>query len=415
LATFAAAFACCVLTSSPARADEWPTYQHDVHHTGRSAAAFDPRDLRPAWTSPAGYANPVVAGDTVYALRSAFGVGVPSHYAAFDLADGRLKWSFSGDFLFPSAPAVGEGLLVFAATNRSANENRLYVHDAGTGAFKYSVPIEPGSASVPTIYREPGGAASAYVTTDFRLSAVSLGDAGGSLRWSGNGSFSAPGVPTIAGESIVVAGPGQFYAFRRTDGAENHFVRSSASGGGGTTPAFDADRSRLYVLSNRDSRPGQSGDNALSAFDYVDNGTITERWMKTAPGLHWTASVAIGPDGKLYAYDNNALAEIDPDTGAVLRSRLNTDLALGFTPLLHDGYLWATTNSSVVAYDLATLTRVLSLPGAFGTRPLAIADGYLLVDRGGGNDGGFAVYRVVPEPAGAGAAGLFLLARRRRR
>ena len=26
-------------------ADDWPAYQHDVHHTGRSDAHFDPNDL----------------------------------------------------------------------------------------------------------------------------------------------------------------------------------------------------------------------------------------------------------------------------------------------------------------------------------------------------------------------------------
>ncbi|MFZ3374945.1 MAG: hypothetical protein WA183_05280, partial [Chthoniobacterales bacterium] len=142
--------------------DDWPDYQHDTAHTGRSNAVVDPTALSLAWSAPHGYTTPLVVGNTVYATKNG-GANGTTTISSFDLFTGAINWSYSGTFDWPSQAAVGGGSVVFQGT--TGNTNSLYVLDASTGLLRYTVPVKEGPLSLmPTIVRNPAtGALTAYV------------------------------------------------------------------------------------------------------------------------------------------------------------------------------------------------------------------------------------------------------------
>ena len=131
-------------------ADDWPYYQHDAWHTGDSSALVTPQALSLAWTapsSPTGYSTPVIVGNTIYAMQNQQGFGnSQTTVSSFDLATGAIHWSYTGNFIFPSQPGVGGGFVTFVGPTEFSSS--LYVLDAITGAFRYTVPIGQGSTSV---------------------------------------------------------------------------------------------------------------------------------------------------------------------------------------------------------------------------------------------------------------------------
>jgi outer membrane protein assembly factor BamB len=122
--------ALCLLAAPAASAADWPQYQHDAAHTGYTPSSLDPRRLAYAWTSPQGYAAPLIQGDTVYAYsRSAI--------TAFDLASGRERWSAP---VTEAGPIALLGDVVVTTSYPFATPKSLQVLDAATGALRYAVP-----------------------------------------------------------------------------------------------------------------------------------------------------------------------------------------------------------------------------------------------------------------------------------
>ena len=387
-------------------ADDWPYYQHDAWHTGNSGAFVNPQALSLAWTAPwsgTGYSTPVIVGNTIYAMQNQQGIG-NSHttISSFNLSTGAINWSYTGDFVFPSQPGVGGGFVTFVGSTVSSSS--LYVLDALTGTLRYTVPIAEGPTSlVPTVVQDPiSGHVTAFVAGSslvsggsFAVSAVALRPASGSVLWTKFGDFGGDSIPTVVGRSIVLAGPGQYYAFDQATGTPNHFWSGNISGGGGTTVAYDAARQQFYVLEYyNDPTP------TLSAFHYTDNSHITLLWQRT--GVGGGGSVAIGPTGKVYSR-GSVIWELDPATGTTLRS-IPGSFAGGSTPALTNNVLWIIGTSQVFAYDLLTLQLLRAFHPSRGDlntpyqSPGAFADGYFVVDYGnlyGGRS--FDVYRA-PSP-----------------
>jgi hypothetical protein len=395
--------AAAILFARAVAADDWPYYQHDAWHTGASSAFVNPQALSLAWTapsSPTGYSTPVIVGNTIYAMQNQQGIGgAQTTISSFDLATGAIHWSYTGNFIFPSQPGVGGGFVTFVGPTELSSS--LHVLDAITGALRYTVPIPEGPTSVmPTIVQDLGsGNVTAFVADTGHVSAVSLGQAGGSVLWTQGGSFGGQSIPSVVGNSIVLAGPGQYYAFDQATGAENHFW-SGIAGGGGTTVAYDAARQQFYVLeAYNDSTP------TLSAYHYTDNAHITLLWQRIGAGVGGGGSVAISPTGNVYSAGQNVIWELDPATGATLRS-IVASLANGVTPALTNNVLWIIGPSQVFAYDLVTLQLLRAFNGSRGNvvsaydSPGAFADGYFVLDYGTifGRHG-FDVYRgTAPTP-----------------
>jgi hypothetical protein len=389
-----------ILFARPVAADDWPYYQHDPWHTGDSSALVSPQALSLAWSapsSPTGYSTPVIVGNHIYAMQNQGGGGQSqTTVSSFDLATGAINWSYTGDFVFPSQPGVGGGFVTFVGSTLSSSS--LYVLDAVTGSLRYTVPIPEDLGSLmPTIVEDKiSGTVTAFVADSSRVSAVSLGAMSGSVLWTQSGEIGGASIPTVVGSSIVLAGPGQYYAFDQATGEANHFWSGGIEGGGGSTVAYDAARQQFYVLEDYDP------DTTLSAYHYTDNAHITLLWQRTGEGVGYGGSVAIGPTGNVYSAGNTVIWELDPATGTTLRS-IPGSFANGVTPALTNNVLWIIGQIQVFAYDLITLQLLRAFDGSRGDlntpydSPGAFANGYFVLDYG--NILGFPGFDVYSAPA----------------
>ena len=411
------AFAAVVslLTVSAAWAHDWGQYQHDAAHTGRSQAVVNPLDLTLAWTAPTvptfpgsfqklGYSNPVIVGDTVFGTLKSFDTNIPTTISAFFLVNGVAKWTYSGNFI-ESPAAVAGGFVVFVGRT-SDDDGALYVLDSASGALRYVVPISAYLGLIPTLIQDPTtGNVTAIITNGGEVSAVSLGLTSGTVLWEGVAFSGGASIPTVVGSSIVVAGPGEYYALDLATGAVNQFHQGDIFGGGGVTVAYDAVRSEFYVREFHDSSHTGA---TLSAYRYMDNDHITLLWQRAGAGIGNGSdggTVAVGPNGEVYSAGSDVILELDPATGATLRS-IPGSFAAGMTPALTNGVLWAYSGFSTpqtLAYDLSTLQLIRSFPGARGdtnipySSPGAFAAGYFVLDYGYSHGRSFDVY-VAPTP-----------------
>ncbi|MEK6644541.1 MAG: PQQ-binding-like beta-propeller repeat protein [Planctomycetota bacterium] len=398
-----------------ALADDWTTYQHDAAHTGRSTALFDPTELVKAWSAPQGYSQPLIVGDKVFSMRNQQGIGSDvTSVSSFQLSNGAVNWTYTNHFIFPGQPTLAEGLVLFAAKFSSAPA-RLYALDAIAGTLKYTVPLNGiGYAPLmPTVARNANGDLVAYVTDGGLVNAVRLGESSGSVMWSGTGSFGGQSIPTVCGNSIILAGPGQFYAFDQLTGAMNHFFSGNNYGGGGSTVACDSTSHQFYVKEVMNSGQGFP----LAAFSYVDNSQISQLWQQTGPGIGHGGSVAIGQKGSLFSADGATLLELDPSDGTVLRSLTGLSLAGGITPAITGNSIFLMTETQTQIYDLDSFALRRSLQGSRGSlntaydSPGAVFDSGFALDYGNiYGSRGFDVFRV-PEPStlsliGVGAIGI---------
>jgi outer membrane protein assembly factor BamB len=381
------AFAGAILLARSVVADDWPYYQHDASHTGDSSAEVSPKALSLAWTAPSpppsttGYSTPVIVGNTIYATQLGIN-GSQTTVSSFDLSTGAINWSYTGNFKVPSQAGVGGGFVTFVGPTSS--DSSLYVLDATTGMLRYTVPIpESVTSLMPTVFRDTiSGNVTAFVADGTQVSAVSLGPVSGSVLWTQFGKFGGQSIPTVVGSSIVIVGPGQYYAFDQVTGAENQFWSGGETGGGGTAVAYDAAHQQFYVLEDyNDPTP------TLSAYHYTDNDHITLLWQRTGAGIGGGGSVAIGPTGNVYSAGDSVIWELDPATGTTLRFISGT-FASGVTPALTNNVLWIIGESQVFAYDLVTLQLLRAFNGSRGSlntaydSPGAFADGYFVLDYG---------------------------------
>ncbi|MGE5213409.1 MAG: hypothetical protein ACM3NN_06935 [Nitrospirota bacterium] len=376
--------AAAILFTRSVVADGWPYYQHDATHTGYSTAVVNPQALSWAWTAPSfftgGYSTPVIVGSTIYAMQNQQGYsggGLRTRVTSFNLATGAINWTYSGSFVFPSQPGVGGGFVTFVGTTFTSSS--LYVLDAVTGALRYTVPILAQTGSeMPTVVPNPvSGHVTAFVADGARVSAVSLGLASGTVLWTQDGQFGGQSIPTVVGSSIVLAGPGQYYAFDQATGSANHFWAGNVYGGGGSTVAYDATRHEFYVVeAYDDSTP------VLSAYHYTDNAHITLLWQRTGDGVG-SQSVAISPTGKVYSAGGSVIWELNPATGATLRSIPGSFAGV---PALTNNVLWIFGNGQTFAYDLVTLQLLRAFNGggfeSSYRSPGAFTNGYFVLDYG---------------------------------
>jgi hypothetical protein len=401
------------------RGADWQSYQHDSQHTGRSTASFDPAQLTFSWSAPTGYATPIIVGSSVIATRKQSGTPTVS---SFDLFTGAVNWSYTAmAMLSYSQAAYGNGLVAFSGQDFATSAKRLYVINAATGALNYTVPLSDANLALPVIATVSGGNTVAYLATASALTAVQLGATSGSVLWTASGSFGGSSIPSIIGNSLLLAGPGQYYSIDAATGTANHFHAGGLSGGGGTTVAVDSARNQFYVLEDFSS----SIPVALTAYQYVNNSTIVQKWQKTGPGIESGSSVAIGANGNVYASAGETLLEIDPVTGLTLRSKSGQSFANAVTPIVTANALVAFSQAQTLFYSLNDLSLVNALPGSRGSSnspfdsPGAVDDTHFVLDYGRvGSRPGFDVYTApAPEPSatlllGLGAAAA--VCRRRR-
>lgn len=391
-----AAFALTLSLTNARAADDWPVYQHDVMHTGLSSAAVKPPQLQLIWTAPTGYATPLIVGRTVYATANGQGTGTPTTISSFDLRTGAIDWSYTGAFLFPSQAAYGGNFVVFIGSPSGGGASSLYVLNATSGALLYQVPVPEGpTAVVPTVAYEPStGSYRAFCADGSSLTCVDLAATSGSVIWTQSGEFGGSSIPTIAANSVIMAGPGQYYAFDRLTGQANHFHAGDIEGGGGVATVFDTSRNQIYIVEDYNAEIFT----ALSAYSYVDNQHITLLWQRS-DGIAYGGSVAIGSTGNVYVSASDGIRELNPASGATLRT-IPGAFAAGMTPAITRNVLWAFTDSQTNAYSLADLHLLRAIEGSRGSlnsaydSPGAFTQGTFILDYGTiYGSPGFGVYR----------------------
>ena len=154
-----------LFAGSPARADDWPTYQHDVCRSGSTDERIEARGLslqwtwrsphppRPAWAGPAkwdAYAqrrglppmraydlsfSPIAVGDFVF-----FGSSADDSVYCLDADSGREKWSFAANGPIRVALSFANGKLYFGS-----DDGYAYCLKADDGSLIWRFrPTEPG-------------------------------------------------------------------------------------------------------------------------------------------------------------------------------------------------------------------------------------------------------------------------------
>jgi outer membrane protein assembly factor BamB len=288
-----------------------------------------------------------------------------------------------------SSLAYADGLLAY-----TADTDHLVVIDALTGGTRYSIPNVPGTfrsnGPSPSLVFDVQGNLIAYTVGPGSAAATQLGANSGTRLWIQPGSLGGATAPTLMGQSLLGAGPGQYYAYDQATGQVNHFVASALSGGGGAVIASDLARKQFYVPDG----------GWLTAYSYVDNDHITQLWSVAMSSL--ANAISLGKNGDIYTATSSRLIELDPATGQELRSVSGT-FAPYAPPVVQGDYVWVG-GSRLYAYDMATLTPIVSMPAAspdyYSYLPAAADDSHLIVNyvNGVGSNRGFLVY-AVPEPS----------------
>lgn len=417
----------CVLLLAPTRAvgADWTQYGANVNHTDYSNTSADPNAAKFLWQAPTGYSEPVIADGAIYSLNRSLQSAGTFTLSSFNPVTGQVNWSQTGSYLSPSAVAYADGLLVHVASTGST-EN-LIVRDASTGSVKYTVPFALPDASragsTPLLAKDDAGNLIAYFAGDATMHAVQLGATSGTVLWNHaapDGVSFTGGLPTIVGNSIVYAEPGQFSAYDRSTGALNKFHTSNLSGGGSSTPLVDPARNQVYIF---ESYSG-SVTAAVTAYSYNGSNAFTQQWQYTGIGTAPSSDGGLDANGNIYTTDSAGnLVVLRPD-GSVLNTITGQGLAAGTAPVLTNKALYTQTASQTKVYDLATLALTATVNDSRGSATTNIykglgpvTDQYLIEDHAtGSNSPGFSVYSV-PEPTGLTlpAIGIVALLRRRRR
>ena len=380
---------CAVGAPTLSYGEDWPTYQHDAQHSGRSTSSLDPRDLNLAWSAPSGFHRAVIFGDRVFTTTR------DGESMAFDLDTGEVEWSHAEDIYYASAATYAEGRLFY--TGWTPEGYWLIVLNAGTGDVIYRVDTTIDLSAIqltPTVARNPQTELVAYLAGHDEVEAIQLGPSGGTSLWTGTGMFGGISTPTIAEESLILAGYAQYYAFDIHTGERNHFHQTSFSGSSGNTAAYDESRKQFYIMG------GFAGTTLLSAYELIDNDNISLLWQQSGPGVVLNNAVALDSEGYVYSCDSSTLVVRDPETGIVTDSALGS-FALGMAPILSYEYIWTFSASETNVYDRSSLEWVTSLPGTRGhlNSPWksigAISDTHFVMDNHLTSHG-FDVFRVTP-------------------
>lgn len=343
------------------KADNWPQYQHDIFHTGRTNDLLEPSDLSLIWSAPYQY-NPIILGSSVYGTTYR---DISTILTSFSLANGSVNWRYRAHNLYFGTAAARDQIVVLFGFDFDLGYCELNVLDSATGERRFIVTL-PQLTSFPFVAPtlspdDSTGDLVAYCTDGSSVTAISLHANAGRTRWTQTGSFGGLSIPTVVGDSIVLAGPGQYYAFDQMTGAANHFHAGDISGGGGVTVAFDPARSEFYIVEDYSTQLSI----ALSAYHYQSNDEITLLWQRSGAVVDGAGSAAIGVSGNVYVAANDQISEINPDDGSTLRT-IPGSFANGATPAIGGGVIWAYSASQTLAYDLTTLHLIHAFAGSPG-------------------------------------------------
>jgi outer membrane protein assembly factor BamB len=260
-------------------ASNWPMFQHDTRHTGRSELTGIMTRPLTAWTIqlPGPYAGEIADGIS-QANDGTIYVSAMGRLSAIDPESGNIYWTFTGQNNSRSTPAVGADGTVYWGYE----DNFVALSPDGMPVWSWS-----GLSGNLVFGSSPVVAAdgTVYVTHDGLFSFSAEGDVNWALPF-GNWTHSSP---AIGPDSNIYVGSNTGYLYAFSPEGDLEWLRFVASN---DNPPSIADDGTIYI-----------GTSTGRVYAYQPDGTL--RWtFVTEEAQYDNASVqaapAIGSDGSLY-------------------------------------------------------------------------------------------------------------------
>jgi len=395
-------------------ASDWPTYMGGPQRTGSNNVAVDPSQLQFLWQSQTDYSGAKIVGNTIIASRWS---NSGSAVTAFDARTGAVRWTSPADSSWLSPPTVSGDLVSYMnGPQGSAVLNVVRLSDgqlvASRGGLDFS--------AAPPLMRDNGdGTADFVLAMSNGAQRLKLNGSTFTTIWDHSLILGGMVTPSMIGNTVLLAGVGQYCAIDFDTGELNTFHTTGLSGGGGSAVVVDTTASRFFIQEHYDSDAG-----ALTAFSYNGQNNIQQLWR--IGNMDQPSDPALLPNGDLIAlsgtWDTNTVFRIDGTTGAIEDQAANT-FQFWQTPTLTNGLVWLGSANGVSAYDTGSLDLSGHVPaalqGGLGAElnNVAVSDSFLVVQTPFGGPQGWQGIRVyaVPEPITLGVLGLGILVMIRRR
>ncbi len=334
----------CTDGQCAAATSDWPMFGYDAQHTGVNSVETGVPPAVDSWSTTINIGgsalHPVTveSGRAFVTYQSYFGTTAP--IAALDVSDGTSLWTYNfGSVESVGHPAVSGGIVYLQTNHGTAGDSFLWALDAAGGTVAW---------------------ASAFGS-----------------QWE---SFWAP---LIVGSNVYIDGGeyGGLYGFQVSDGSQL-FFNSSIGQYDSWSPAYFGGDLYTFIDGNFCAEDPASG-------AVLTTVQVTWNWtgysMNTAPVFGPTYGYIINPPnltaidpvksvvawtangtysgtpavyaGVVYGISAGNLIARDANTGALLATLVG-DLALRYPPVIANGYIYASSDANVYAWDVKTRKQV---------------------------------------------------------
>ncbi len=340
----------------------WPSFRHDMMHSGRSGFA-GPTAGGIAWSTALGgtsSSSPAVAGGRVYAVGGGF-------LTAVEL-DGSIAWSVSCNSVGPSSPAVGsDGTIHVAST-----DGYLYAFYPD-GSLRWRRSLGGLSESSPAI----GPDGTIYVGCAASKLVACRPD--GTVKFSYTAGGAIVSSPAVASDGTIYFGcdDGQLYALTSAGVLKWKFT-TNPLGAIKSSPCIGTDGTVYF--------------GTMNSYFYAIWPAGTQRWRYAASGAVYS-SAAIGENGTLvFGCRDKAIYCLSQS--ASLRWKISTGQYVDSSPAIDangvtyvgssDGRVYAISPTGSVLWSSPTGGAVISSPAIGSDAALYVTtqDGRLVAIRG---------------------------------
>ncbi len=248
----------------------WPTFHHDLRHTGISKYDTSHIDGKMKWTYTTG--NDIDSSPSIGKNGNIyFGSSDSKFYSLYP--NGTLNWSYTtGDGIYSPSSIDDEGTIYFGS-----RDNRVYALNPD-GSLKWSYKTNDYVYSCPIIDRFGTIYVGSY---DGHLYALNRN---GTLKWKYNASMRIQSSPAIHNNTIFFGcWNGKLYAMDFNGTEKWNFSTKAAIS---SSPSIAADGT-IYI-----------GSHDYNLYALNPNGT--EKWNFSTNDMIWGSSAAIGKDRTIY-------------------------------------------------------------------------------------------------------------------
>jgi len=309
---------CLSSTGIYAEESPWPTFRHDLSHTGRSSYT-GPADSTLYWVF---HANGGIASSPAIGYDKTIYVGASDSCLYAINPDGSLKWCFkTGRGVF-SSPAVGPDSIIYVG---SLDKYLYAIEDSVTyGKLRWKTSLESFIYSSPAI----GADRTIYVgSLSFDFYAL---NPDGEVKWAYSTNWCVFSSPAIGPDGTVYVGSKDEHLYAFEDSVTYGKVRWRYAAGlfydghlVDSSPAIGPDGT-IYVGTDPYGAYGQVPVPVDTVFFAIN----PDGSLKWSFPMHDGAesSPAIGPDGTIYvgSYDSSLYAIADSGSRGILKWKFST-------------------------------------------------------------------------------------------